>query len=483
MFAITEDEATAVAWREAHADAVGLPDDAYVREIKEHPHQDVWAYRIDESEETADWAIQAQADAKATDDVLGDEWYLGASAPAESVFDDERYYTTDPGVTSLNGLTGDLRLEDLVGDVLSIEMGGTVWKVDYAGISSLQAWTDLPNPLVAVSATSKSQIEEGDRLIIDPSDESFGDLFYFTGGDPYNTDNYVEINAGGSGGGGGASFTTDLEVTETVGALSPPTTFPAGTSLEKALIAMFFSYAGPSLSLGYSGPNTVEAGVLQDQTINLSYASADGGDVDSLSISREGSGLSLENAPSLPVSGNFAFSESVSEQLSSPGSVQFTANTHFLEGPLQNNVPDPPGPGNRSAGVTLRWKYRFWAASGQIDNGFDVSSGSPDSNAVRALPTGGSGGREGLGVGSSVYLSNVSGKSSLELAVPAGKTLSKVDVQVGTVGGTIDTADFESMTVGVLLPDGTTTKNYTVYQYVPASAFDPANQVQVWFRL
>lgn len=290
------------------------------------------------------------------------------------------------------------------------------------------------------------------------------------------------VPTGPVGPGGLASFTEDFTATETLGGLDQGTVFEEGDRLEDAIIQMFFEYAEPSLSFGYSQANTVEAGVLQDGSLDVGYSDGDGGDVASIGFDREGSDYPTSNEPSLPASGDFLFSESVSEQLTSPGTVGFSVDIHYKEGTEQHGIPDPPGPGNKTDSVTLTWAYRYWASSDQINSGFDLSAG-VSSSEVRSLPTGGSTGAGGLGVGSQVYLSDVSGQDSLELAVPSGKTLDSVDVQVGTVAGSIDVSAFVQKTVSVQLPDGSTTKDYNVYQYVPDTEFDPSNQVQIWMNL
>jgi len=290
------------------------------------------------------------------------------------------------------------------------------------------------------------------------------------------------VPAGPVGPGGLASFTEDFTATESLGGLDQGTVFEEGDRLEDAIIQMFFEYVEPSLSFSYSQANTVETGVTQDGSLDVGYAAGDGGDVDSIDMTRDGSSISLQNAPSTPASGDFLFSEPVSEQLTVPGTVDFSVDIHYLEGTEQHGIPDPPGPGTKNGSATLQWKYRYWASSDQINSGFDLS-GSVNSADVRGLPTGGSTGAGGLGVGGQVYLSDVSGQDSLELAVQNGKTLDSVDVQVGTVAGSIDVSDFVQKTVSVQLPDGSTTKDYNVYQYVPDSEFDDSNQVQIWFNL
>lgn len=281
------------------------------------------------------------------------------------------------------------------------------------------------------------------------------------------------------------TFNSSLEVTESIGALSKGTTFNEGDRLENAIVAMFFSYTGPNLSFGYNGSNTAEAGATIDNTVGTSWTENDAGDVTDIRMQREGSSKTMSNAPSLPSSGDFSFSESVSETLTSSGNVSFSVAVDYDEGPVQNGASNPPGPGTKNGGTTLRWRYRFWHGHNQINNVLDLTAGTPSSSEVRGLPS------SALNVGGSISENNVDGSESAEIAIENGRSVTSLDI---SASGFSNTVDLSSVSTGentfsdgtlwyrkpdVYLADGSTLKTYNVYQWIPDSAF-PSDTNLTW---
>jgi hypothetical protein len=116
MFVISSTKSKAHGWQQDHANARGLPSGAYVRAVKQHPYDDQWAYLIKSEEETEPWAVDAQSEAEETVPELDSGWYRGQTAPAAALYDESEFYTTDPGVTSVDGQTGDINTEALLGN-------------------------------------------------------------------------------------------------------------------------------------------------------------------------------------------------------------------------------------------------------------------------------------------------------------------------------------------------------------------------------
>lgn len=130
MFVISSTKSTAHGWQQDHADARGLPSGAYVRAVKEHPYDDQWAYLIKSEEETEPWAVDAQNEAEETVPKLDSGWYRGQTAPAATLYDESEFYTTDPGVTSVDGQTGDVSIQAVLDDQSTSENYVQEWLME-----------------------------------------------------------------------------------------------------------------------------------------------------------------------------------------------------------------------------------------------------------------------------------------------------------------------------------------------------------------
>jgi len=310
-------------------------------------------------------------------------------------------------------------------------------------------------------------LRPGEVVKLGVTDTTEGISYIFKGGsDQTNEDNYAQL-------GSPPVFTTDFTATEDVGGLSSGTQFQAGDSLETAIIKMFFKYVDPTLSLGYDSAQTVEVAATHGGDLVANWEQNDAGEAINVSYFEDGVEQGTPSNVSEPLFSSEQFTITLSRKETTRTGATYDLYVEYEEGGVQNGISGPPGPNTYNRTQQVFWRYRFWNGVDQLNGGFDLSAGSPSSSDVRGLP------QTGLDVESVINQNGVDGSDSAEIAVKSGVTAQSLKIQTSGFSNTVDLSNvsigennFSDGTLwyrqtSVTLPDGSTTKTYNVYQWVP----------------
>ena len=289
MFFITSDLGAAQTWQDMHASAAGLPPGMEVREIKQHPHQDTYAYLVphegDVVEINEPWA-QAIINGTSYDgfspdppdaqvETLPEEWYLGSTAPVSSLTDKDEFFRSSPGVTSINGLTGDIVLDDLGGTG-----GKNAWNADVLLETTGTKLDDLLDQIDNEGVVGEYQVQPG-QFVHFPTWGEYEVTFVLTEMPADDRGNWKSVDGIGD----------DLNVSTSIGNLKD--SYSEGTPIEVILQDLLTTVTPPTYNSPIfrlygpdengsmkTGTTTVEAGTEITGNLRAEWTRRDAGGID-----------------------------------------------------------------------------------------------------------------------------------------------------------------------------------------------------------